>query len=696
MLRLRKVLLSNYLYIIILVIVSLISLIRLIVPKESIYKDNQTTFNSIVEKYSIDQDKLTIYLKDKETLIGYYYFKDKKEQKYFKNNIELGDRLLVEGSLNKPSINKTDNLFNYKNYLYNKNVFYLLNISTYKKINNNHIILYSIKNIIRKRINNNRYLYTFILGDKSYLSAEVITSYQENGISHIFAISGMHIALLSGIVLKILEKIKVSENKRYYLTMIFLIMYLLIADTSPSIIRGVLFFILFSINNIYYFYIKPYNLFIIALSITLLINPFYIYDIGFQYSFLISLSLLLTSKYLISKNYFISLLKVSLISTIISIPIQISNFYQLNLLCIINNLIFVPFISIIIFPMSLLVLLFPPLEIIFYILVNLLESLSLFISQINTFKLVFIKLPDIIYIMYLIMIIISMYLFLVKRKVKLIIISILILFIHSNYNLFIPSKYIYYLDVGQGDSTLIHINNKNVLIDTGGKITYNNKEFNKRIKSSSIVKNTTIPLLKSMGIKKIDYLITTHGDFDHMGEAINLVDNYKVKTIIFNCGKYNYLEKELIKELNKKHIKYYKCVERIDDLYFLNTKEYNNENDNSNVIYTELNNYKFLFMGDASIEREKDILEEYYLSDIDVLKVGHHGSKTSSSKDFIYEINPKYSIISVGKNKYGHPNKEVIKTLEESKIYRTDKQGSIMFRIKKNQLKHIHMLDNMN
>ena len=177
-----------------------------------------------------------------------------------------------------------------------------------------------------------------------------------------------------------------------------------------------------------------------------------------------------------------------------------------------------------------------------------------------------------------------------------------------------------------------------------------------------------------------------------MGEAINLVNNFKVEKVIFNCGPYNDLEKDLIKVLDKKKIKYYSCIEELninnDKLYFLQTKIYDNENDNSNVIYTELNNYKFLFMGDAGITTEKEIMNKYNLSDIDALKVGHHGSKTSSSKDFINEINPKYSIISVGKNnRYGHPNTEALDNLNNSKIYRTDKQGSIMFKIKNNKLK---------
>ena len=92
-------------------------------------------------------------------------------------------------------------------------------------------------------------------------------------------------------------------------------------------------------------------------------------------------------------------------------------------------------------------------------------------------------------------------------------------------------------------------------------------------------------------------------------------------------------------------------------------------------------------MGDAGIEVEEDLIEKYKLQDIDVLKVGHHGSKTSSSKEFVGVINPKYSIISVGKNnRYGHPNDSVLQNLNDSKIYRTDQDGSIMFKIKNNKL----------
>ena len=185
--------------------------------------------------------------------------------------------------------------------------------------------------------------------------------------------------------------------------------------------------------------------------------------------------------------------------------------------------------------------------------------------------------------------------------------------------------------------------------------------------------------------------MSLHGNYDYMGEAINLVENFKVEKVIFNCGEFNDLEQDLIKVLNKKKIPYYSCIKELNidnnKLYFLQTKEYDNENDNSNVVYTQLNGYKFIFMGDAGVEVEEDLIEKYNLQDIDVLKVGHHGSKTSSGKNFINEINPKYSIISVGKdNRYGHPNDSVLDNLENSRIYRTDQDGSIMFKIENNKL----------
>ena len=638
MLKLRKILLCDFLYISIFVLVIIITIIRLNIPNK--YNLNDKSFTGIVDKIIIKNNKTTIYIKNKETVIA---------STYKKINIKLGDKIKVYGYFNN-------------NYI---------NITNYKIISKNKSIYYFIKQSLITSFNKNPYLHAFILGDKSYLKKGVIRSYQDNGISHLFAISGMHISLLASIINKLIKRF--NEYNRFKITSIILIIYLLLVGLSPSILRGVLFYLLFSINNIYYFYIKKINLCLLIISIALLINPNYVFNIGFIYSYSISIALIIFSNYL-KGNYFISLLKVSLIASLVSLPITLYNFYQINLLSIIYNLFFVPFISIIIFPFTLIVLIIKPLEPIYNLLINLLEEISLFLNNINIFKITFMKLNIFIYIVYFI--IVFLFLFRVKKE-YLYILSILLI-IH----LILPNfsnNYVYFLDIGQGDSSIIHRDNRNIMIDTGGN-------------NNGLFYNTINPELKRLGIRKLDYLVLTHGDFDHMGEAINLVNNFKVEKVIFNCGEYNDLEQELIKVLDKKRIKYYSCIKElnVDDnkLYFLQTKEYDNENDNSNVIYTELKGYKFMFMGDAGIEKEKDILDKYNLLDIDVLKVGHHGSKTSSSKEFIDDLKPKYSIISVGKNnRYGHPNKEVINNLEDSKIYRTDEDGSIMFKIKNNRLK---------
>ena len=176
--------------------------------------------------------------------------------------------------------------------------------------------------------------------------------------------------------------------------------------------------------------------------------------------------------------------------------------------------------------------------------------------------------------------------------------------------------------------------------------------------------------------------------------SINIVNNFRIGKTVLNCGPFNNLEKKLIKVLDKNNIEYTSCINNIDlgnnKIYFLNTRIYNNENDNSQVSYIKINNYKFMFMGDASSITEYNILNKYNIGQIDFLKVGHHGSDTSSSKNFINKIKPKYSLISVGKNnKYGHPKQVVLNTLKNTKIYRTDLDGSIEIRLNNNGYKII-------
>ena len=420
---------------------------------------------------------------------------------------------------------------------------------------------------------------------------------------------------------------------------------------------------------------------------------FIIYSVAFKYSYVISFYLITFNKIIERfKNYFIKILVTSLISFIVSIPITINTLFQINLLTPIINVIFVPLVSLLIFPLSLITLVIPKLDNLLVIFTNLMQNLSLLIGKYNIIiTMRYLNLFN--FIFYYIMITIILICFLYKKyySILFLILQIMIFYVLNSFN---SSNRVTFIDVGQGDSSLISLKNNggNILIDTGGKIKYKIEKWKESKRKYDLANDTIIPYLKSEGVNKLNFLILSHGDFDHIGEAIKLVNNFKVDKVIFNCGEYNDLEKDLIKVLEKKKIKYYSCIKELNvdnnKLYFLQTDEYNDENNNSNVIYMKLNGYKFMFMGDAGIDKEKEILDNYNMSDIDVLKVGHHGSKTSSSGEFINEINPKYGVISVGKNnRYGHPNKETLDNLEKSKVYRTDQDGSIMFKIKNNKLK---------
>lgn len=683
MLKLRKILLSNYLYYSILALIIIITVIRVNIQKTSNYQTTSTQTIATVIDYQIKNQTLTLTVKDqdKEKIIVYYYLQGNDE---IIKNIKLGVKVKIEGEFNKPSPNTTENTFNYQNYLYNKSIFYTITAKKLKIICKSLNPYYSVKEYAKKLTEKNAYMQAFILGETSNIDRTISKGFQEIGISHLLAISGMQMTLLSEVITKFLKKLKVKETKRYIISIIVILGYFSLIKTSAPALRGVLFFILSAINKIYYFYIKPVNLFILVLAITLLINPFYIYDIGFQYSFTISLSLILMSNNL-TGNYLTQLLKTSILSFIVSIPISLYNSFQINLLSIIYNLIFVPYVNYIVFPLSIITFIFPFLLPLYELIITIFEKVTLGMNKITFSKLIFPKVSIFIYLLYYLIIIIIL-INVKKKKRKAFLILLIALIIHYVSPYFNNDIYVKIIDVGQGDSTLIHSKKETILVDTGGKLNYG-KEL-----SPTIVSNITIPLLKSLGIRKINTIILTHGDADHMGDASYLIQNYKVENVIFNNGEFNKLEKDLIEILDAKNIPYYSCVQELvfnsNKLYFLNNKVYDNENDNSIVLYTELYNYKFLLMGDASIKVEEDIMNKYNLEDIEFLKVGHHGSNTSSSKKFIDYVNPKYSLISVGKNnRYDHPKKSVLDLLNNSKIYRTDLDGSIEIKLNRNSYK---------
>ena len=687
MLKLKTILHSSKIfYIVFIVAIIYALLLSKYHPKDSLYHMEDDYFKVQIMDIYIDGNFLKLSLKGREKLVGTYYFITLEEKNTFIDNYHLGDYIEVTGKLTRPSNNTLPNTFNYKQYLYNEGIYYILKIDNYHKIKDNSNLLYGIKNKVIERINraplSSSYLHTFILGNDSYLNENVKDVYTNIGITHLFAISGMHISLISGILMSILKLFRLNTKIRYIVVDLFLLFYMILLNCSPSIVRACCLFIFLSIDNFLDLKLNKFSIFLLAISFIIFINPYIIFKVGFLFSSIISGSLIKFNNLIKKRRHYLSkMLMTSFIALIVSFPICIYYFYQINIGNILFNIIFVPFVSILIFPLSIITLILPIMDKILYFLIIILEKVGKLCNYIPT-MLIFKKVNIIVYMIYYLVI------FLILRGKKLpIIIFLAMVIMHYNSNYFFKSSYVIILDVGQGDSILIHSDNRSILIDTGGRMNYYKDSWQERKHSKGLFSNT-ITLLKSLGIRKLDYLILTHGDYDHMGEAINLVSNFKVNRVIFNNDKYNQLEQKLLKILQKEKISYYQNIKQLNvaslKLCFLNTKVYDNENDNSIVLYTELNHYKFLFMGDASITREQDILAKYNLKNIDFLKVGHHGSDTSSSKAFIDAINPKYSLISVGKNnRYGHPKDRVLDILRNSQIYRTDIDGSIQIKLKR-------------
>lgn len=654
---------SRYIFKILTILILIITIIYTkYYPFKSVFNTNDTEFIGIVEDYIIKDNQIKISLKSKERIIVTY----KYTSKVF-NNLSYGDKIKVTGVLKEPSTNNIFNNFNYKKYLYNKKIYYIIEASKIDKIQNNNNHIYTIKNLLYTRINSlksSNYIKALLFGDNK-LDKEIKTSYQINGISHLFSVSGFHINFITSIIYFYLDRVTYNKKIKYITVDIFLVLYLLLCNTT-SLLRCTVMNILLSINHLLKLDIKKIDIVLLTLILCIIINPFIIYDIGFIYSYTISFFLILYKNKYKTNNKLLKIIYISLISFLVSLPINIYTSYEINFLSIILNIIIVPIVSLILLPLSLLTLIFPILDNILYLITSILEKISLYTSNINIFKQILSKPSIILIIIYYLVII------LILSKNKHYYLILILLIFHKTIPLYNSNLEVVMFDVGEADSMLISTPSKkvNILIDTGRGIDINN----------------IIIYLKSIGISKLNYLIITHGDEDHIGGALYLIDNFKVDNVILNKGDYTELEVELITHLKNKNIKYTNNINKIPLLgsymYLLNTKKFSNENDNSIVTYFEYQKYKFLFMGDSSSKTEEYLINNYNLTNISFLKVGHHGSNTSSSPLFINKINPKVSLISVGRNNfYHHPNKKVLTNLSNSVIYRTDINKSIKIKI---------------
>ena len=363
------------------------------------------------------------------------------------DSIEIGNILDIKGNLKEYSEKTNINLFNYKYYQNNKNIHYKLNINNYNIIGKSKNFVLEMKRYLLKRrepLDSNNYLKAFILGDKSDIDTDNI---KKMGIIHLFAISGMHLSFLVSLI----EKNTRSFKYKNFFILSFLIFYYLLIK-SISLLRCLVFFLIRNINNKYNIKVNKYYEIIISILLLIIIKPNCVYDIGFYYSVILSCGVSIINKR-INTNKYLKTLLVSMFVFLLSFPLNVYSSFEVNLLSIIYNIIYIPFVTFILFPLSLITLIFPFLDKMMLLFINIFEISTDFLSKINI-TLIYIK-PSI-----LVIIIYYLIIFLIIYNYRFIYPLFIILLIHYNYNDIFKSKYLLTLDVGQGDSILLHLDNK--------------------------------------------------------------------------------------------------------------------------------------------------------------------------------------------------------------------------------------------
>lgn len=238
----------------------------------------------------------------------------------------------------------------------------------------------------------------------------------------------------------------------------------------------------------------------------------------------------------------------------------------------------------------------------------------------------------------------------------------------------LPQTRFVMMDVGQGNSFLIQDGYDTMLIDTGGYVQFSTKEnWKTPEKSKNIAETVVMPTLKSLGIGDLDKLVLTHDDVDHTGGAKRLQEEMPVAHIIVGAGAKTPASQEVVEGAVVSVGRYTFQVLSPD-------QKGNGENDDSIVLYGRFGAYRWLFMADASMAIEKQLMDRYPQLIAEVLQVGHHGSDTSTSQMFIDKIQPKIALISVGENnRFNHPNQEVLARLKDKIIYRSDAHGAVIY-----------------
>ncbi|WP_177167265.1 DNA internalization-related competence protein ComEC/Rec2 [Salinibacillus kushneri] len=625
-------------------------------------------------------------------------------------SFQHGGNCKVTGRLQLPRQARNPGAFDYRSYLKAMGIYVQMNVDQSEiQCEGRDWLAYSFQvkdNLLqhleeRYRPVTYHWIQALIFGDKDLLSEEMIQEFQNWNLSHLLAISGLHVGLIIFFFYSFLNRFcKISIEKSKYILMIFLPVYALFANGNPPVLRAVLMAEVLFIFSIMGRRWPLTDVVSMTALLLLLHNPLLLYQLGFQFSFIVTFALIL-SKGILSRlpSFFWSSIYISFISQLAIIPLQLWNFYYISPLSLFANLFFVPYFSAIVIPLSLLAVLFswlPPIftaPIDFYF-TRLHEPLLFSIFHyVKDAQLLWIigKISLITVMSYYVGLFMFMKLLENNRRKRALITSsfLVMLLIAEQLAPYLDNKgTVTVLDVGQGDTFIIELPNRKgiMMIDAAKEMSLNNKDEKMNPTAEYAIK----PFLWSRGITTIDHLVITHFDQDHFGSYPYLVENFQIQHLYTNPAYKEFLSPKayskhtvLTSDMNLNIGKYsfhvlYPHKQGNSEL---------NQNQQSIVLYTEFGGRTFLFTGDIGSEGERKMLEKYPSLQADILKVGHHGSKYSTSDSFLQSLQPEYAIISVGEhNLYGHPSPETIKRLQQQQvqILRTDLNGAIQYRFAKN------------
>ena len=626
---------------------------------------------------------------DGHTFQVYYKLQSEEEKEQFQTLTDLHE-IELEGKVLEPEGQRNFGGFNYQAYLKTQGIYQTLTIKRIQSVKqiSSWDIGENLSSLRRKAVvwikthfpdPMRNYMTGLLLGHLDTDFEEMNELYSSLGIIHLFALSGMQVGFFMDAFKKLLLRLGLTQEKLKWLTYPFSLIYAGLTGFSASVIRSLLQKLLAQHG------IKGLDNFALTVLVLFIIMPNFFLTAGGVLSCAYAFILTMTSK---EGEGLKAVARESLVISLGILPILSFYFAEFQpwsilltfVFSFLFDVVFLPLLSILfilsfVYPITQLNLVFEWLEDIIR-LVSQLASRPLVFGQPNAWL--------------LILLLISLAILYDFRKnikrvagVSLLIIGLFFLTKHPLEN------EITMLDVGQGESIFLRdVTGKAILIDVGGKAESDKKiEKWQEKATTSNAQRTLIPYLKSRGVAKIDQLILTNTDKEHVGDLLEVTKAFHVGEILVSKGILT--QKEFVAELEASQTKVRSVTagENLpifgSQLEVLSPRQIGDgDRDGSLVLYGKLLDKHFLFTGNLKEKGEKDILKQYPNLEVDVLKVGQHGSKTSSNPAFLEKLKPEISLISVGKNNRAKlPHQEALTRLEsiKSKIYRTDQQGAIRF-----------------